>query len=79
MLTKQHFLFQPAENNDTKIYSTIDSTDKHVVYLYRIVLTPGGGKRRLYLDITPQSSRTVDRNSTSHTTQFNVRSGKKTC
>ena len=78
MLTKQHFLFQPAENNDTKIYSTIDSTDKHVVYLYRIVPTPGG-ETRLYLDITPQNSRTVDRNSTSHTTQFNVRSGKKTC
>lgn len=68
----------PAENNDTRIYSVTDSTDKHVVYLYRIVATSGGIKR-LYLDITPLSSRTVDVNSTSHTTQFNVRSGKKTC
>lgn len=67
----------PVENNDTQIYSVTDSTDQHIVYLYRIVIT-SGGKKRLYLDITPQS-RTVDVNSTNRTTQFNVRSGKKTC
>lgn len=71
----QFFSFQPTESDDTKIHTSINNDLS--VNLYRIVKT-AAGKQRLYLDLNPQAS-TVDYNSSSVTSKFEVRGGKITC